>query len=84
MNISLMIYRLSDLHCRYEEPKVNLVEETAAGEHSRIFEILDKLEQVTDSLISRWLNTVNNFMSRSGPLCTLQIAVDLIFLGPSV
>jgi hypothetical protein len=42
---------------RYEEGKVELLEETPAstkpGEEPRIFEILDKLEQMTDSLISR-------------------------------
>jgi hypothetical protein len=42
---------------RYDEGKVELLEETPAstdpGEQPRIFEILDKLEQVTDSLISR-------------------------------
>ncbi len=45
---------------RYTEGKVEPGEETAAstkpGEEPRIFEILDKLEQVTDALISRWFN----------------------------
>ncbi len=51
---------------RYDEEKVELLEETAAstkpGEEPRIFEILDKLEQLTDSLNSRWF--INKYINQ--------------------